>query len=93
MITVYDNPNYGSVLVKDGKETFCPFQPPIPMPGENGGFTLMRLPCSTNCPQARIYEELNEYEITCTHQKVVYKFERQVEEEEEKKVFTMKKTD
>jgi hypothetical protein len=94
MTTVYENPNYGNVLVKDGKETFCPFQPPIPMPGENGGFTLMRLPCSTNCPHASLDEDTNEYVITCTEQTVVFKIEKQEEEaEEEKKVFTMKKLD
>jgi hypothetical protein len=48
----YDN-NYGYVLVKDGREAFCPYQQPIPTQGI-GGMGLMRLPCSTLCPQARI---------------------------------------
>ncbi len=87
MFTVYDNPNYGNVLVKDDKETFCPFQPPIPMPTENGGFTIMRLPCSTNCPHANIAD--NKFKITCGCEIKVFNFEWQDDEKE--KIFSMKK--
>lgn len=48
--------NYGHVLVKDGKEAFCPYQQPIPTQGI-GGMALMRMPCSTLCPKAKIKEE------------------------------------
>lgn len=77
MITIYDNPNYGKVLSKDGKDTFCPFQPPIPMPGQDGGFTLMRLPCSSNCPHANIDEVSGTIEITCGSEKVIFNYEEQ----------------
>jgi len=91
MFTISENPNYGNVIVKDGKETFCPFQPPIPMPGENGGFTIMRLPCSTSCPQCNIIDDLV-IEITCGCEKIVSEFIYE-EKEEKKSEFQMKKVD
>jgi hypothetical protein len=45
--------NYGYVLLKHGKESFCPYQQPLPTQGI-GGMGLMRFPCSTLCPQAKI---------------------------------------
>lgn len=61
---IRDDKNYGSVLIKDGRETFCPFQPPVATQGM-GGMGLMRLPCSTNCPHANLKIQKNEvFEVT-----------------------------
>ena len=60
------------ILVKDGKECYCPFVPPIITPGSMGGVQIMRMPCSTGCPHANLNEfkttsaDVNEYVITCT---------------------------
>ncbi len=74
--------NYGHVLVKDGKEAFCPHQQPIPTQGI-GGMGLMRLPCSTLCPKATIrttgefvdgiYVEQTYYLVGCSSNKTEYK--------------------
>lgn len=53
---IKENPNYGNVLFKDGKEVFCPFQPPVATQGM-GGMGLMRLPCCTNCLHANLEED------------------------------------
>lgn len=57
--------NYGFMLIKHGKEAFCPFQPPIPTQGTMGGMGLMRLPCCTLCPLASLNEEKNIYKTVC----------------------------
>jgi len=74
--------NYGHVLVKDGREAFCPYQQPIPTQGI-GGMGLMRLPCSTLCPKATIvnvgefldgvYTEQSYYKVGCSSNKTEYK--------------------
>lgn len=56
---IKETPNYGYVLFKDGKESFCPFQQPVATQGM-GGMGLMRLPCCTNCPMANLVEEEKE---------------------------------
>lgn len=48
-----EHPDYGFLLVKDGREVFCPFQPAITTQGPQGT-NIMRLPCSTNCPLASV---------------------------------------
>lgn len=61
---VREDKNYGNVLFKDGRETFCPFQQPVPTQGM-GGMGLMRLPCSTNCPLANLENEKQEiYDVS-----------------------------
>lgn len=60
-----ENPNYGFMLMKDGKESFCPYQPPVPTQGTMGGMNLMRLPCCTICPLASLNEETNMYKTVC----------------------------
>lgn len=47
--TLRDDENLGKVLQKDGKDTFCPYQAPIPM-----GDKLIRMPCSSLCPHAKL---------------------------------------
>jgi len=61
---IKEDKNYGNVLFKDGRESFCPFQQPVPTQGM-GGVGLMRLPCCTNCPLANLEkEEQTIYDIT-----------------------------
>ena len=55
---------HGYVLVKDGNDTFCPFQQPIPTQTNMGSMALMRLPCSSNCPLAK-YNGSDKYTIHC----------------------------
>lgn len=63
---------YGSVLLKDGQETTCPFRSATAVPVQNAlGQTTIQListPCSTVCPHANV-DNLNNlgkvYTITC----------------------------
>jgi hypothetical protein len=70
--TVEKKDGQGYVLVKDGEQSFCPHQQPIPAQGI-GGMTLMRMPCSTNCPLAK-YKE-NQYRVLCGSDLVSYEIE------------------
>ena len=54
-----------SVLMINGIQSFCPFVDPIPMQGQVGQIQLMRLPCNTACPHARV-DDRNTYHITCS---------------------------
>lgn len=53
---IKEDKNYGNVLFKDGRESFCPFQQPVATQGM-GGVGLMRLPCCTNCTLANLEKE------------------------------------
>lgn len=45
----------GYVLWIDEKPSICPYCPPIMVPGQiPGTATMMRMPCSTQCPMAKI---------------------------------------
>lgn len=67
--TVKKTDNYGYALLKDGVETFCPFQQPtpIPVPASNGQMQLMvtRMPCSTLCPFANFDKSNKKYTMNC----------------------------
>jgi hypothetical protein len=52
------------VLMINGNQSFCPFVDPIPMQGQVGQIQLMRLPCNTSCPHAKVEENI--YTITCS---------------------------
>lgn len=62
----------GFVLHKDGRATTCLFQPAIITQGATmGSMNIMRLPCTTQCPHARIVsavgeEQCDTYIISCT---------------------------
>lgn len=48
-------PNSGYVLFIDGQESACPYQPPMMGQSPMGGAPqLVRIPCCTRCPLARI---------------------------------------
>jgi hypothetical protein len=78
------DPNYGHVLVKDDKESFCPFQQVVPTQGI-GGMGLMRLPCSSICPKAKVKKlELDEkyeyeYSVLCGCEPIKYKIAKKEE--------------
>lgn len=67
----------GIILWIDNKPSVCPFTPPIMVPGQiPGTASMMRMPCSTQCPLAKIgdspYESTNEvkpfyYITSCGH--------------------------
>ena len=56
--TTITHDQYGEVLLKDGKETICPFQPALTVPVQStlGGVNMqiIRFPCSTGCPHASL---------------------------------------
>lgn len=52
------------VLFIDGNQSVCPFTAPIPFSGSMGQVQIMRLPCNTLCPFARI--EGDTYVTRCT---------------------------
>jgi hypothetical protein len=51
------------VLIKDGFDAACPFQPSIVGQNAEGGLNIMRIACSTHCALATIEEE-EVYDIT-----------------------------
>ena len=63
---------YGSVLLKDGIETICPFRSATAVPVQNAlgqtSIQLISTPCSTVCPHAN-FDDLKNlgkvYTITC----------------------------
>lgn len=81
--TVEKKEGQGYVLIKDGEQSFCPLQQPIPAQGI-GGVSLMRMPCSTNCPMAKYRDGY--YKVDCGGNTVSYKIE---EAEEEKPTFSL----
>lgn len=52
------------VLFIDGNQSICPFTAPIPFSGSMGQVQIMRLPCNTLCPFARVQGDT--YSTTCT---------------------------
>jgi hypothetical protein len=75
--TIKKDTNNGNVLVKNGIDTFCPYQSAIPVPIQSamGGMSLnlVRMPCSTNCPFASIVSDTEEknaiYNTSCNGDK------------------------
>jgi hypothetical protein len=63
-VKVEQQDGQGYVLFFDNERSFCPFQQPIPAQGI-GGVTLMRMPCSTNCPLAEYKEMSKSFTIYC----------------------------
>jgi len=68
------------VLMINGLQSFCPFVNPIPMQGNAGQISLMRLPCSTTCPHATVNEE--EYCITCSGKLTIFELEEETSKPE-----------
>jgi hypothetical protein len=61
--TLKDDVNFGKVLQKDGVDTFCPYQAPIP-----NGDRLLRLPCSSLCPHVKLdfSDRCDLYLVSCS---------------------------
>ena len=45
------------ILIINDAQSVCPFVPPIPIKGSMGQVQIMRMPCSTLCPLAVLYDE------------------------------------
>ena len=45
------------VLFIEGNQSVCPFTAPIPFSGSMGQVQIMRLPCNTLCPFAKVEGE------------------------------------
>jgi len=52
-----------NVLMINGIQSFCPFADPITLQGQMGQMQIMRLPCNTACPHAKLTD--NSYKIYC----------------------------
>jgi len=72
--TIRKDENYGSVLVKNGLDSFCPFQAPMPIPQQTSmgtmSLSIMRMPCSSQCPHAVVVhnekDDISYYFTECT---------------------------
>lgn len=77
--TTRKDDQYGIVLQIDGKDSFCPFQTavPVPMQSAMGGMSLslMRMPCSSQCPFVTLTRnedgEVNTYECRCVAERIL----------------------
>lgn len=71
--TLRDDINFGKVLQKDGVDTFCPYQAPIP-----NGDKLFRMPCSSLCPHAKLEfnDRCNLYLVGCGNSVVPFHIEK-----------------
>lgn len=77
-IQVRQDSTYGHVLVKDNRDAFCPYQQAIPMQGQVGGLSLMRLPCSTLCAKANytiLDGNTSVYSVDCGSEPTKYEIE------------------
>lgn len=45
------------ILLINDAQSVCPFVPPIPLKGSMGQMQIMRMPCTTLCPLAVLYDE------------------------------------
>ena len=57
--------NYGYMLMKDGKESFCPFQQLFAYQTNLGGLGYTSRPCCTICPMASLDIEKGIYTTNC----------------------------
>jgi hypothetical protein len=71
--TLRDDVSFGKVLQKDGVDTFCPHQAPIP-----NGDRLLRMPCSSLCPHAKLEfsDRCNLYLVGCGSSVVPFHIEK-----------------
>jgi hypothetical protein len=75
IFTTVKHDQYGEVLLKDGKETICPYKPSLAVPAQNalGQMTMqiISFPCCTSCPLAHTEQfgvnDGTHYIISCTN--------------------------
>jgi hypothetical protein len=79
--TTKNTDQYGYVLIKDGKETVCPYKQPIPTQSSLGQVQMIQLPCCTACPHAEVTltENISFYSINCGAK--IYEFDLLIEKE------------
>ncbi|MFY8161618.1 MAG: hypothetical protein ACOVNU_09840 [Candidatus Kapaibacteriota bacterium] len=61
------------VLNINGVQSICPFVQALPMQGQYGNIQIMRLPCNSQCPHAKIVED--NYYITCGNSTISFQLE------------------
>ena len=71
--TTLKDGNGFNVLIKDGKEAFCPYIPPLAMPDQFGGHNIIRLSCNTGCPHCTLTRN-NGISISCGHSEQTFEF-------------------
>jgi len=67
------------VLNINGVQSICPYVQALPMQGQYGQIQIMRLPCNSQCPHAKI--EDGYYKITCSGRSESFKLQESEEEE------------
>ena len=69
------------VLNINGVQSICPFVQALPIQGQYGQIQIMRLPCNSQCPHAKIFED--NYLITCGNSTISFKLEEADENEKQ----------
>jgi hypothetical protein len=74
--TTLKDGNGFNVLIKDGKEAFCPYIPPLAMPDKFGGHQIIRLSCNTGCPHCVLHTNgdgsNNSIHVSCGHKEQIF---------------------
>lgn len=66
------------VLNIDGIQSICPYVQALPMQGSYGQIQIMRLPCTSSCPHAKVTD--THWEVSCSG--AVTSFELEPKEQE-----------
>jgi hypothetical protein len=66
------------VLNINGMQSICPYVQALPVQGQYGQIQIMRLPCNSQCPHAKIVDDY--YHITCGGSLLSFKLEEADEE-------------
>lgn len=96
--TLKKDDNGHAILLINGAESICPFQPAVATPVQNAlgqvNIQLTRFCCSTQCPLANIFEDYDEalqmfktsYQVDCTGTPVIHEIEEPTEPENDNKI-------
>jgi hypothetical protein len=69
------------VLNINGIQSICPYVQALPIQGQYGQVQIMRLPCNSQCPHAKIIDGW--YKITCNGRSEIFKLQEAEEEEKQ----------
>lgn len=75
------------VLQIDGLDSTCPFVGGIPVQTNMGQLNVLRMPCTTQCPHAKISieespeETKTQYHVGCSGNEKVFQLEKSTSEE------------
>ena len=91
--TVKDGNGF-DVLVKDGKEAFCPYVPPLMRQSAyTGQGEMFRLSCNTGCPHCELRSNedgsKNLFFISCSGNSQIFKLDDNKEEPQQPKLIQM----